>query len=404
MLYSYTATTNEGAVERGVMEGPTTEAIFDILTRQGLSIVSIKESSAGKKTMGGSVVLFGRIKFYEYISFIDRLATMIKVGYALADAIDVLHKDTVNPLFKEILLQVKFGLEKGQPFSMLLAKHPKNFSPIFISLIKAGESSGTLEKVLDHLATQLKKDYDLRKKVKSALIYPIFLFVLTVIVMLGMFIFIMPRLVKVFAQSEAELPITTKILLAISNVLSFNIPLTLITAGFSAIFLVTLVRSRAGKKILSQIGFRLPVVKNLMRQVALARFARTLSSLLGSGISILEAIDLTADVAGGTRYGRIIRESKKSLERGTPLSVYLSREPDLFPNLLLSMISVGEKSGELDSILRKAADFYEVEVDSSLKDLVVFLEPAMLFFIAIAIGFLAIAIITPIYSLVGSIG
>ncbi|MEK7130065.1 MAG: type II secretion system F family protein [Patescibacteria group bacterium] len=404
MLYSYTATTTEGTVQRGIMEGPTNGAIFDILTRQGLSIVSIKESSAAKKSMGGGIVLFGRIKFYEYISFVDRLATMIKVGYALTDAVDVLHKDTTNPIFKEILLQVKFGLEKGQTLSSLLAKHPKHFSSIFISLIKAGESSGTLEKVLDHLSVQLKKDYDLRKKIKSALIYPVFLFILTVIVMLGMFIFIMPRLVKVFAQSEVELPITTKILLAVSKVLSFNIPLTLITAGFLAIFLITLVRSQAGKAILSRIGFHLPVVKKLMRQVALARFARTLSSLLGSGISILEAIDLTADVAGPSRYGQIIRGSKKSLEKGVPLSVYLSREPDLFPNLLLSMISVGEKSGELDNILQKAADFYEVEVDSSLKDLVVFLEPAMLFFIAIAIGFLALAIITPIYSLVGSIG
>src|SRR3989338_9376239 len=404
MLYSYTATTNEGKVERGVMEGPTSEAIFDILTRQGLSIVSIKESTAAKKAMGGGVVLFSRIKFYEYISFIDRLATMIKVGYALTDAVDVLHKDTVNPIFKEILLQVKFGLEKGQPLSSLLAKHPKHFSSIFISLIKAGESSGTLEKVLDHLSVQLKKDYDLRKKIKSPLIYPLFLFILTVIVMLGMFIFIMPRLVKVFAQSDAELPITTKILLSISNVLSFNVPLTLITAGCLAIFLITLVRSQAGKAILSRIGFHLPVVKKLMRQVALARFARTLSSLLGSGISILEAIDLTADVAGGSPFPPLIPASIKKLGRGPPFSAYLSREPDLFPNLLLSMISVGEKSGELDNILQKAADFYEVEVDSSLKDLVVFLEPAMLFFIAIAIGFLALAIITPIYPLVGSIG
>lgn len=403
MLFSYTVTTQEGAVRRGVMEGPNSAAIFDMLIREGLSVVSVREAAA-KKEGGKKIILFGRIKFYEYIYFVDRLATMLKVGYPITEAVEVLRKDTGNPILQEILLQAKFGIEKGQPLSSVLVKYQKYFSPIFISLIRAGESSGTLEKVLDHLALQLKKDYDLRKKVKSALVYPVFLLVLTTIVMLGMFIFIMPKLTKIFSQSGVELPVTTKILLGISNILSYNIPLTIIAAASLSVFIVTLLRSRTGKGILTQVGFRLPVVKKLIRQIVLARFSRTLSSLLASGIPILESLDLAADAAGGSRYEKVIRESKKGLERGIPLSAILGKEPDLFPNLMLSMISVGEKSGELDNILRKVADFYEVEVESSLKDFVTFLEPAMLFFIAIAIGFLALAIITPIYSLVGSVG
>ncbi len=404
MLYSYTATTNEGVVSRGSIEAGNREAAIDTLTRQGLLVVSVKEQGKATRISSGKRELFGRIKFYEYIAFVDHLSTMLKVGYPITEAVDVLRSDTENPIMKEVLNTIRFQLEKGQTFSSVLAKYPKYFSPIFISLVKSGEASGTLESVLEHLAVQLRKDYELRKKVKSALVYPIFLLVLTLLVMLGMFIFILPRLTKVFSQSGVELPITTKILLAISNALSANIPLTLVGASIAAVGVVAAVRSRAGKHLMMEAGFRLPVVKKLIKQVFLARFSRTLSSLLGSGISILEAIDLTADVVSNTQYERVVRDSKKGLERGVPLSAILARRSDLFPHLAISMLSVGEKSGTMDAILKKLADFYEVEVDGSLKDLVTFLEPVMLFLIAFMIGFLALAVITPIYSLVGSIG
>src|SRR3989344_1767406 len=340
MLYQYTATTPEGKVLRGVMEGANKEVVLDGLDRQGLLVVSVKEQAGSIKKTGVQRSIFGRIKFYEYIAFVDHLATMLKVGYSITDAIDVLQKDTTNPVFKEILVQIRFNLEKGQTLSSVLAKYPKYFSSIFISLVKSGEASGTLENVLEHLATQLKKDYELRKKIKSALVYPVFLLVLTLIVMLGMFIFILPRLTKIFGQSGVELPFTTKILLAISGMLSANIPLTLIVTAAATVGVVTAVRSKSGKRAMLELGFRLPVVKNLINQIILARFSRTLSSLLASGISILEAIDLTANVVAQTRYGDVVRDSKKSLERGIPLSTILGHHPELFPHLAVSMISV----------------------------------------------------------------
>ena len=383
------------------METVDIKAVTDYISRQGLTSISVKP----KKDLNNHFTnLFSSgISQQEKIILTKHLSTMIKSGLSLKEGIETILNDTKKKAFKKVLTEAKFDLEKGQPLSVTFKKYPNFFSNIFIALIKAGESSGTLEKSLDYLGIQLKKDYKLKQKIKGAMAYPFVLIAASIAVIFIMMVFVVPKLTKVFAQSDLELPWTTQLIIKISDFVSGNI--YLIICFFIAISL-SLLYFRKKKKvqnIISEIIFKIPFVSELYIKIILVRFIRTFGILLSSGINILKALDISAETVGYNKYHKAIKELGKEISHGVSISNSMRKRRDLFPYMMINMVSVGEKTGNLDSILNELATFYEEEVDNSIKNLVSLIEPLLLLVMGLIVAAIAFSVIMPIYQLVGSI-
>lgn len=399
--FVYTAINDQGEIISGELETVDIKAVTDYISRQGLTSISVKP----KKDLNNHFTnLFSSgISQQEKIILTKHLSTMIKSGLSLKEGIETILNDTKKKAFKKVLTEAKFDLEKGQPLSVTFKKYPNFFSNIFIALIKAGESSGTLEKSLDYLGIQLKKDYKLKQKIKGAMAYPFVLIAASIAVIFIMMVFVVPKLTKVFAQSNLELPWTTQLIIKISGFVSGNI--YLIICFFIAISL-SLLYFRKKKKvqnIISEIIFKIPFVSELYIKIILVRFIRTFGILLSSGINILKALDISAETVGYNKYYKAIKELGKEIGHGVSISNSMRKRRDLFPYMMINMVSVGEKTGNLDSILNELAIFYEEEVDNSIKNLVSLIEPLLLLVMGLIVAAIAFSVIMPIYQLVGSI-
>lgn len=399
--FVYTAINDQGEIISGELETVDIKAVTDYISRQGLTSISVKP----KKDLNNHFTnLFSSgISQQEKIILTKHLSTMIKSGLSLKEGIETILNDTKKKAFKKVLTEAKFDLEKGQPLSVTFKKYPNFFSNIFVALIKAGESSGTLEKSLDYLGIQLKKDYKLKQKIKGAMAYPFVLIAASIAVIFIMMVFVVPKLTKVFAQSNLELPWTTQLIIKISDFVSGNI--YLIICFFVAISL-SLLYFRKKKKvqnIISEIIFKIPFVSELYIKIILVRFIRTFGILLSSGINILKALDISAETVGYNKYYKAIKELGKEIGHGVSISNSMRKRRDLFPYMMINMVSVGEKTGNLDSILNELAIFYEEEVDNSIKNLVSLIEPLLLLVMGLIVAAIAFSVIMPIYQLVGSI-
>ena len=399
--FIYTAINDQGEIISGELETINIKAVTDYISRQNLTSISVKP----KKDLNNRFAnLFSSgISQQEKIILTKYLSTMIRSGLSLKEGIETILNDTKKKTFKKVLTEAKFDLEKGQPLSVTFGKYPNFFSNIFIALIKAGESSGTLEKSLDYLGIQLKKDYKLKQKIKGAMAYPLVLIAASVAVIFIMMVFVIPKLTKVFAQSNLELPWTTQLVIKMSSFISGN---TYLIICFFIIIGLSFLHFRKKKKfqnIVSEIFFKIPFVSELYIKIILARFIRTLGTLLSSGINILKALDISAETVGYNKYHKAIKELGKETSRGVSISNSMKKRQDLFPYMLINMVSVGEKTGNLDTILNELAIFYEEEVDNSIKNLVSLIEPLLLLTMGLIVAAIAFSVITPIYQLVGSI-
>lgn len=399
--FVYTAINDQGEIISGELETIDIKAVLDYINRQNLTSISVKP----KKDLNNRFAnLFSSgVSQQEKIMLTKHLSTMIKSGLSLKEGIETILNDTKKKTFKKVLTEAKFDLEKGQPLSITFKKYPNFFSNIFIALIKAGESSGTLEKSLDYLGIQLKKDYKMKQKIKGAMAYPLVLIAASITVIFIMMVFVIPKLTKVFTQSNLELPWTTQLVIKMSSFISGNIYLIicfLITASLSFLYFR---KKKKFQNIVSEIIFKIPFISDLYVKIILARFIRTLGILLSSGINILKALDISAETVGYNRYHKAIKELGKETVRGVSISDSMRKKRSLFPYMLINMISVGEKTGNLDSILNELAIFYEEEIDNSIKNLVSLIEPLLLLIMGLIVAAIAFSVITPIYQLVGSI-
>jgi len=399
--FVYTAINDQGEIISGELETLDIKAVTDYVSRQNLTSISVKP----KKDLNNRFVnLFSSgISQQEKIMLTKHLSTMIKAGLSLKEGIETILNDTNKKTFKKVLTEAKFNLEKGQPLSVTFEKYPNFFSNIFIALIKAGESSGTLEKSLDYLGIQLKKDYKMKQKIRGAMAYPLVLIAASVAVIFIMMVFVVPKLTKVFAQSDLELPWTTQLIIKISDFVSGNIYLIVCFFIATSLSFLYFRKKKKVQNIISEIIFRIPFISELYIKIILARFIRTLGTLLSSGINILKALDISAKTVGYNRYHKAIKELSEEIKRGVSMSNAIKKRRDLFPHMMINMISVGEKTGNLDSILNELAIFYEEEVDNSIKNLVSLIEPLLLVIMGLIVAAIAFSVIMPIYQLVGSI-
>lgn len=343
--------------------------------------------------------IFNKISLKEKIFFTKNLAVMAKSGLSLAPSLEILAKQTLNKKFKLILENIKIDVEKGNSLTFAFLRYPEIFSELFINLVEAGEKSGKLEDALNQAAIQMKKNHELISKIKGALTYP--LFVLGVMIIMGsvMFVAVIPKMMNIFRELNAPLPLATRILMATSDFASKYIFFILVFTVLIAIFLIRTAKTATGKNIFHKIILNLPIVSEIAKKINLAKFCRTFSSLLTTDIPIVQTLNITARTLGNVHYRKEIMDAGREIKRGKSIAAFLEKKPKLFPPLLTQMLKVGEQTGTLDTILNDLTLFYEQEVKDTLDNLTSLIEPILIVVLGVVVGGIAAAIILPMYSL-----
>lgn len=402
MLYIYKASSKDGSITEGEMDAPHKGIVMEHLARKGLIPVLIEEKLFAQKKGGLlDLAIFDRVSGIDVITITRNLAATIKAGLSLVEALEILIADATKVSVRRILTEARSNTENGKPLSVTFNNYPRTFPPVFIGLLKAGELSGKMDETLSELSRYLSREYALKRKVKGALTYPIILLIGSFLVIGLLLVFVLPRLAKTFAQSGVDLPFLTKVLMAISTGLTSHAFLSLfIIVALVSSFLYAR-KTPWGRRALLRVAFHTPIIKDMVVKVALVRFARTLGTLISSGMSITEALELVASAVGNPAYGEIIRSANEHMTKGTSLSQTLADYPSHFPRFITSLIGVGEKTGTLEHILITIADFLDEEVDNTVKNLTNVLEPVLLLFMGLFIGVIAVSILLPIYQLVG---
>jgi type II secretory pathway component PulF len=402
MKFHYIASQPNGRVAEGDINASDSTEVLRFLTSRGLRPISIK---AVKSLDWKSGQFFGQsISVSDKIFLTRYLSLMLKAGTDLFRAIDILINDLDKPVLKALLLEIKANLEKGNQFYLTFLKYPKYFSPVFVNLIRAGEASGNLTEVLDSLSVSLNKEKELRDKVRSALIYPIILLAMSFLMLMLLVVFALPKIANVFLSTGIQPPIFSRIVFSIGLFLNaysaivFPVVIAVVIGGwyfFSRVYL--------GRRIMLALGSRLPIISGVMDQLALQRFTSTLSSLMRAGLPIIDALEITGNAIGSDKFKQSLQNiAREGIAKGLTIGEAFRREP-AFPLVVTNLISVSEKAGHIEEILKTLSVFYESEVDSAVKTLVAFIEPILLLFIGLLIGTIALAIIIPIYQLVGGI-
>ncbi len=402
MEFRYIAATTTGVMRRGTLEAASREEAAQRLRQRNLSVLAITGRTG--RLINQSMGDFGlaRVSALDKVLFTRHLALMLRAGLSLVEALDTIQSQTPSKKLKQVVKQLIQDVSNGKTLADAMSRHHRVFSMIFIGMVRIGESSGTLEENLDYIAGELEKDYELKRKVRSALLYPTVVLSATIVIGTGLSIFILPRLVQLFSTFRVALPPITVVFL---NIATFLVRYGWYVLGavvvLAVLFRVALLTARV-RRLVDRSYLRLPIIKNLIRNAYLARITRIVSILLKSGITINESIDITARAIENSVYRDQLERAQSGVQKGQTLSSLLD-DVRYFPTMASRMIGVGERTGKLDESLRYLAAFYEDEVDNATKNLATVLEPALLLFIGVVLGFLAIAIISPIYQFTGSL-
>jgi len=344
-----------------------------------------------------------RIPFVQKMFFIEHLKTMIHAGLSLVEGLDVLSKEIENKKFKKIIGEIKFGVEKGKQLSEVFAEYPQAFPPIYVKMIEAGEIGGKLEESLAQVATQMQKNYQLTSTIRGAMIYPaVILFAMGGIGIL-MVTVVLPKLLEIFKEFDAELPLPTKILMAITDFMSKPLNLVIVAIVLALLiftYITLLKKSLAFKRAVHTLNLNLPIIGTVVKKINLARFSLTLSSLLKSTVPIINATEITASTCSNLKYQEALKVTAEKLKAGIPLSEILADYDKLFPPMVTEMIMVGERTGEIDQLLTELANFYGEEVDKTMKNFATIIEPVIILVLGVAVAGMAVAVIMPMYSLV----
>lgn len=341
-----------------------------------------------------------RVRFKDLVTFTRQFATMITAGLPLTDALVILRNQS-SPGMRQVAGEILLDIQSGTSLASAMKKHPTVFSEVYIALIAAGETGGVLDNVLLRLAENLEKEQEFKSKVKGAMIYPIIVVIGMFIVAAIMMIFVVPRMVAIYKDFGADLPAATKLLIAISDITSgFWWIFALVVAG-AVWFYWIFKNTPGGARKIDSWKLRIPILGKLLEQIILTELARTLGLLVGAGVSLLEGLKVVSGVVGNKIYSEGIDGAAKEVEKGFPLATALAQQPEIFPPVLTQMLAVGEETGNMAEVLEKTAHIFEIESEQSVKTLTAAIEPLIMVFLGIGVGFLVIAIVLPIYNLTG---
>lgn len=338
----------------------------------------------------------------DKIFFIDNLRVMLRAGLPLSRAFEILGMQTESAYFRTVITATGTLVERGTTLAEALSQYPKIFAPIMVNMVRVGEISGSLERSLEQIGLQMKKDAALRSKVRGALAYPIVVVMATLGIGVAMMIFVVPKILSIFSEVQISLPVTTRILIAVANAFQNHGVLVGIGALITVVAIVLAYRSAPGKRFFQMLFIRFPIIGPIVRKVNLARFTRTFSSLLKSDVPVVDACMVTASVLGNVHFRGAVQRAAESVKRGVTVSEALAASP-LFPPLVTQMAAVGESSGSLDELLGEVAVFYEGQVDETMGNFAQIIEPLLIIVLGIAVGGMAFAIISPIYTLAQNI-
>lgn len=396
--FSYTVRDAAGQTRSGTSEAENAEILRRRLQEQGFTVADITQTAAGKRKAAGGG--WGRVKLADLSIFCRQFSTMIDAGVSLVRALDVLAEQTQNPKLRRMLTDIQQEVESGQTLSKSMSKYPKTFNNLFIGLIRAGEVGGVLEEALQRLSGFLEKDMELRRKVKAALTYPVIVVVVAVGIVVGLTTFIVPKFVELFRDlGVKELPAMTQVLVDFSDFLKTRWWLGLVIIAVTYIALKYFGTTRVGRRVLDRIKLKVPVFGKLHHKIALARFSRTLGTLLVSGVPILQALETVAGTVGNGIIAEAVMQARARIREGDRINDPLEKSR-MFPPMVVHMISIGEESGALDSMLGKIAEFYEQEVEATLQSLTSAIEPVLIVLLGFCVGFIVIAMFMPLIQVI----
>jgi len=396
--FTYTARRDRGGQFSGELAGDTKAAVVAELRRKGFTVLRLEEKRS-LPDINQLLEASKRIKPRDKAVFARQFATMINSGLAVLRALYVLEEQTQNTRFRKIIAAVREDVEAGMPLSDAMAKHPVAFDRLYVAMVRAGEAGGALDQTLNRLATQLEKDDSLRRSIKSAMTYPVLIAVFAVMVMIGMLLFIIPIFASMYDELGGQLPSLTRLMMAVSNALKgywFIIFPVLILIVWA---LVRLKNTEQGRRGWDRMKLKLPMkLGPVIQKIAVARFSRTLATLVGSGVPILQAIEITGKTSGNSVIEESMVDVKEAVRGGESIAKPLGRVA-VFPPMVTHMISIGEETGALDAMLNKIADFYEDEVDAAIKSLTSIIEPVMMMFVGGLVGLIVISMYLPMFNM-----
>jgi type IV pilus assembly protein PilC len=395
--YTYTARAVNGDLKSATIDAPNKDEVLKQLRLQRLNVVKIDEGTAQKKKRLGS------IKMRDIVIFTRQFSTMINSGLPLVQALDILATQSENPALKDVTRQVVFDVESGNTVADALRKHPKAFTELYVNMVAAGEAGGILDTILMRLAVFMEKNDALVRKVKGAMIYPGVIMSVAAIAITVLLVFVIPTFQTMFSSAGIALPLPTRIVIAASHLLK-TYWYVLVAAVVVAFFVIRRYYATSdGKLNIDKLLLKAPVLGDVLRKSAVSRFTRTLGTLISSGVSILDGLEITAKTSGNRVIQDAIMESRASIAGGETIAAPLKKSA-VFPPMVISMISVGEQTGGLDEMLTKIADFYDEEVDAAVSGLLALMEPVMIVFLGIVVGGMVIAMYLPIFDMVNAAG
>jgi type IV pilus assembly protein PilC len=394
--FYYKAKNKDNQLVTGEVEAQDEQNAARLVRGKGLTVISIRP-------IAGSIFDFfkkyrERITSKDISTFTRQLSTMINAGLPLTEGLLILRsqsKGTMQKMVSQLLSEV----EGGEAFSSALQKQGKIFSTTYIALIKSGELGGVLDDVLAKLADNMEKQQEFAGKVKGALIYPVIVIVGMVAVAIVMMLFVIPKLTSLYSEFGATLPLPTRILMGISGFMLKAWPLMLILLGFGIYLYSSYRKSPIGRKKTDELLFKLPIIGDLQRQVILTDITRTLSMMVGAGVSILDGLNITSEVVSNMVIKDALKDAAKQVEKGFPVAFSFAKHPEAFPYILSQMVAVGEETGKMEDVLKKISHVFEVESDEQVKNLTAAIEPLVMIVLGVGVGFLVIAVILPIYNL-----
>ncbi len=358
--------------------------------------------SSIEKKFQDLLITLTRIPFIQKIFFLDHLRIMIHASLSLVEALAILQKEVPNKKFRKIITEISSEIEQGHQLSESLSKYPKVFPTMYVKMVESGEIAGKLDESLEQIVIQMKKSQELSSSIRGAMIYPSVILAAMGGIGVFMMIFVLPKLIEIFKEFNAELPLATRALISLTNFISNPVYLTLVIAtiiGIIVSFSMLLKRVTPFRRAVHAFNLRLPIAGPIIKQINLARFSLTLSSLLKSTIPIIDAVDITAETCSNMLYQQALHRTASQIKSGQPLSEVLASYEKLFPPMVTEMIMVGERTGEVDRLLNELAGFYSNEVDKTMKNFTVIIEPVIILLLGISVAGVAVAVIMPIYSL-----
>jgi type IV pilus assembly protein PilC len=399
--FSYQAASKDGKTESGTIEAANLVAAGHLLKEQGLIPLDLSEKT--HRDIMAILSSYGTVPLKEKIAFIQNLDLLLRSGVSAPRAMRIIANQTGNKKFKNTITDMAGEVEAGKSLHEIMAEYPKIFSHIFVSMVEVGEISGNLEKSLEYLRIQLQREADLKSKTKGAMIYPGVIISAMVVIGIALSIFVLPSLTATFKDFDTQLPFTTKLVIAFSDFMAGNA--VVVIGGLIGLIIgaIAFFRTTSGHRLMSGFLLTMPLVNPVVKKINMARFSRILGSLMKSGIAVVQGLIVTSQAMDNVYYREVLADAAESVKLGKPLTEALSQHGKLFPFIVTQMLAIGEETGNLENILEQLAEHFEAEVDDTMKNMSSIIEPLLLLVIGGVVGFLALALISPIYNISNSI-